>query len=278
MKPSSVEPAQEHERDPSDGVSGRGPGSAIARLRRAVAQVDLARLGRSARRERGVLIALAVAAAGIWLFAELADDVLEGDTRAFDRTLLLALRDPGDPADALGPAWIGEMMRDVTALGSSLVLTFLTLASAGYLWLQGRGRAALLLLAAILGGFALSHGLKIGFDRPRPDLVAHGARVYTASFPSGHAMQSAITYLTLGALLARMQPKQRLKLYIIALASLLTAAVGFSRVYLGVHWPTDVLAGWAVGSAWALLCWSIALWLQRRGQIRPDVEVSPERA
>jgi undecaprenyl-diphosphatase len=113
----------------------------------------------------------------------------------------------------------------------------------------------------------LSTLLKMGFDRPRPDLVPHGALVYTASFPSGHATLSAVVYLTLGALLARVQPRLVLKLYLLGLAILLTVMVGVSRVYLGVHWPTDVLAGWAVGAAWALLCWATALWLQRRGRV-----------
>ena len=117
---------------------------------------------------------------------------------------------------------------------------------------------------------SLSTLLKIGFDRPRPDLVPHEAIVYTASFPSGHAMLAAVVYLTLGALLARVQPRRLLKLYLLGLAILLTVAVGASRVYLGVHWPTDVVAGWAVGAAWALLCWAAALWLQRQGRVETD--------
>jgi undecaprenyl-diphosphatase len=112
--------------------------------------------------------------------------------------------------------------------------------------------------------------------------VPHGAIVYTASFPSGHAMLAAVVYLTLGALLARVQPRLVLKLYLLGLAILLTIAVGVSRVYLGVHWPTDVLAGWTLGAAWALFCWAAALWLQRRGQVEsagPDPGVAlPEPA
>lgn len=244
--------------------------SAIGRAGRLVGQADLAHLRRSVRREFALLAALAVAAVAIWFFAELADDVLEGDTRAIDRWLLLALRNPADPADPIGPLWFEESMRDLTALGSTVVVVFLTLASAGFLWLRGRGRAALLLLAAIAGGFVLSYGFKAGFERARPDLVTHGTHVSTASFPSGHATLAAVTYLTLGALLARVEPRRHIKLYLIGLAVLITVAVGCSRVYLGVHWPSDVLAGWALGSAWALLCWSIALWLQRGGRIRPD--------
>jgi undecaprenyl-diphosphatase len=262
----------------NEGEAGRPvrPGGRAGRLAagagRLLARTDLEGLRRSVEREFALLASLALAAVAIWFFAELADDALEGDTRAFDRWLLLALRNPADLADPLGPVWFEELMRDVTALGSTVILAFLTFASAGFLWLTGRPRAALLVLGAIGGGFALAYGFKAGFERPRPDLVAHAAQVSTASFPSGHATLSAVTYLTLGALLARVQPRRSLKLYLIGLAVLVTIAVGLSRIYLGVHWPTDVLAGWALGSAWALLCWALALWLQRRGRIRPDTE------
>jgi undecaprenyl-diphosphatase len=245
---------------------------------RLIVRTDLEGLRRSVEREFSILASLALAAVAIWFFAELADDALEGDTRAFDRWLLLALRNPADLADPLGPVWFEEVMRDITALGSTVILVFLSFASAGFLWLSGRPRAALLVLGAIGGGFALAYGFKAGFERPRPDLVAHGAEVMTASFPSGHATLSAVTYLTLGALLARVQPQRSLKLYLIGLAVLVTIAVGLSRVYLGVHWPTDVLAGWALGSAWALFCWAFALWLQRRGRIRSDTDDGADTA
>ena len=229
-----------------------------------------------------MLATLALAAAAIWAFAELADDVLEGETHVFDEWVLLALRSATDASDPLGPRWLEELMRDITALGSTGVLTFITLAVAGFLALDRKSHAALFVLVAVGGGMLLSTALKLGFDRPRPDLVPHGSIVYTASFPSGHSMLAAVVYLTLGALLARVQPRLVLKLYLLGLAILLTMAVGASRVYLGVHWPTDVLAGWAVGAAWALFCWAAALWLQRRGQVEspgPDPEsAAPEPA
>jgi undecaprenyl-diphosphatase len=241
-----------------------------------------ASVGRWAEREFTVLAALALAAAALWGFVELAGEVLEGETRAFDERILLALRSPADPSDPLGPGWLEELMRDVTGLGSTGVLTFITLAAAGFLALDRKTHAALLVVAAVGGGMLLSTLLKMGFDRPRPDLVPHGTLVYTASFPSGHATLSAVAYLTLGALLARVQPRLVLKLYLLGLAILLTVSVGVSRVYLGVHWPTDVLAGWALGAAWALFCWAAALWLQRRGQVEspgPDPEAAtPEPA
>ena len=237
---------------------------------RAASALWHAPLGRLARREFALLLALALAAAAIWGFAELADEVMEGETHAFDEQILLALRSPTDRSDPLGPSWLEEAMRDFTALGSVGVLSFITLAAAGFLALQRKTHAALFVLVAVGGGQLLSTLLKIGFDRPRPDLVPHGSVVYTASFPSGHSMMAAVTYLTLGALLARVQPRRRLKLYLVALAIILTVAVGVSRVYLGVHWPSDVLAGWAIGAAWALLCWAAALWLQRRGEVESE--------
>jgi undecaprenyl-diphosphatase len=226
-------------------------------------------VGRWVEQEFAVLAALALAAAALWGFVELAGEVLEGETHAFDERILLALRSATDRSDPLGPGWLEELMRDVTGLGGTGVLTFITLAAAGFLALNRKTHAALFVVAAVGGGMLLSTLLKIGFDRPRPDLVPHGALVYTASFPSGHAMLSAVVYLTLGALLARVQARHLLKLYLLGLAILLTVAVGASRVYLGVHWPTDVVAGWAVGAAWALLCWATALWLQRRGRVEP---------
>jgi undecaprenyl-diphosphatase len=205
-----------------------------------------------------------------WLFLGLADEVVEGETRRLDTVLLLALRNPADPSDPLGPGWLQELGRDVTALGSIGILSAITLAAAGFLWLQGNRRSMWLLLVSVGGGLAVSTLFKRGFDRPRPDLVPHETLVYTASFPSGHAMMAAVAYLTLAAMLARVQPNRALKAYILSLAVLVTVAVGVSRVYLGVHWPTDVLAGWTAGAAWAFGCWLVALWLGGRGAVESE--------
>jgi undecaprenyl-diphosphatase len=223
-----------------------------------------------ARQEGAVLGAMLAAAAGLFAFAELADAVVEGETRALDEFILLGLRSAADPSDPLGPRWFEETMRDVTALGGIGVLALVTLAVAGFLVLAGKRHAAATVGVAVLGGLLLSNALKWGFARPRPELVPHGQAVYTQSFPSSHAMLSAVVYLTLGALLARTQPRRRVKLYFLAVAAALTVLVGASRVYLGVHWPTDVLAGWMVGAGWALLCWLVMLWLQRRGQVEAE--------
>lgn len=195
-------------------------------------------------------------------FVEIAEEVSEGETRAFDKAVLLALR-TGDPADPIGPRWFELAVADITALGGFAVLALLTLLAIGYLLAQKKWGGALVMLAATLGGAAISEGLKLGFARPRPDLVAHIVETTSMSFPSGHAMLSAATYLTLGALLAQSQERQRLRSYILGAAILVTLLIGVSRIYLGVHWPTDVLAGWCLGAAWAMLCWSIAAWLGR---------------
>ena len=156
-------------------------------------------------------MALLIVAACAWGFAELADEVVEGESHAFDTALLLALRNPADLSDPLGPGWVQEFGRDVTALGGVGILAGLTLAAAGFLWMQGRRRTMWLVLISVGGGQLLSSLFKLGFDRPRPDLVPHEAIVYTASFPSGHSMMAAVTYLTLGALLANAQPSRALK-------------------------------------------------------------------
>jgi undecaprenyl-diphosphatase len=222
------------------------------------------------RIERGMLLIMIVAAVLLFVFAVLADEVAEGDTRAFDERVLLALRVPGDPADPIGPRWFEEMMRDFTAIGGTGVLVLMVLTVAGFLGLTGKGHAALAIIVAVSGGTLLSQTMKWAYARPRPELVPHGAEVYTASFPSGHAMMSAIVYLTLGAMLARTQSSQAVKAYIIGVAIFLTVLVGTSRVYLGVHWPTDVLAGWALGALWAIASWLAMLWLQSRGQVEDE--------
>jgi undecaprenyl-diphosphatase len=218
-------------------------------------------------REASVLIALLLAAGAVWLFVEVAEDVLAGETQSADQQLMLLLRTPGNPSDPLGPAWVEELARDITGLGGAGVLTLITVAAAGFLVLQRKRHLAFYLVAAVASGMVVGSLLKWGFDRPRPDLVPHGQIVYTSSFPSGHSMISAVAFLTLGALLASGQTNLRMHGYLMGLALFLTLIVGVSRVYLGVHWPTDVLAGWTAGAAWALLCWALARRLRRRGTV-----------
>ncbi|HEX8372771.1 MAG TPA: phosphatase PAP2 family protein [Chthoniobacterales bacterium] len=211
------------------------------------------------RKEPLIPLVLLMMAGSLWVFAELSDEIAERDTGDFDRKVLLSMREPGDPSNPIGSRHVEEIGRDVTALGGMTVLTGLTIASAGMTLLLGKPRLALLLVIAIASGMILSDLLKAGFDRPRPDLVPHGSYVTSRSFPSGHAMMSAVVYLTLGLLLARTQRKDRVRVYLVSLSVFVTIMVGISRVYLGVHWPTDVLAGWSIGAAWALLFWLVAI-------------------
>ncbi len=201
----------------------------------------------------------------IGVFLNLVDGAREGDYLALEQSIMAGLREAGRP---LGPEWVAEGMRDLTALGSAVVLTGLTLLIVGYLWLARRPRLALLLAAAIAGGQGLNVGLKQLVARERPEATLHLVEVRSPSFPSGHSMASSIFYLTVGALLARTTARWSEKLYLMASAVLLTIAVGVSRVYLGVHYPTDVFAAWCAGTAWALACWFVADGLALRGSLR----------
>jgi undecaprenyl-diphosphatase len=221
------------------------------------------------RRRHPFYVRIGLTALLVWVFASLADEVLDGETIAFDTAVTGFFREPGDTHDPWGPVWFEEAMRDVTGLGSITVLGFVLLATVLYLSLSGARRTALFVAFAVSGGALLSTGLKLLFDRPRPEVEA-AARVFSASFPSGHATVSAVVYLTLGLLLAEASRSRRIKAYFLALGLIMTIVVGISRVYLGVHFPTDVLAGWAIGSAWALACWAgYALLLGRRSETNP---------
>lgn len=217
--------------------------------------------------EKTTILAAFISALSLFAFFEIAEDVSEGDTVTFDTAILLAFRHSTDLSVPIGPPWLESVMRDFTALGGVAILTTVTALVVGFLLLTGKRHAAQAVVISVIGGIVLSSLLKWGFSRPRPDLVPHGTVVYTQSFPSGHAMLSAVVYLTLGALLARTEAKVAVKVYLLACAGVLTVVIGISRIYLGVHWPTDVLAGWAVGAGWALLCWLVMLWLQGRGKV-----------
>jgi len=221
--------------------------------------------------EIAVLCAIAGIAAGIWIFAVIASEVSDGNSLSFDRFLLLAMRHPGD-LSPIGSRAFQEAARDVTALGGAVILMLVTAATAGFLSLDGKRRMAGFVCLAVVTGTIASTILKDLFHRPRPDIVPHGMYVSTGSFPSGHSMLSAVTYLTLGALLARSHERRAVKVYFLLLAAFLTFIVGVSRVYLGVHWPTDVLAGWTAGAVWALACWLVARRLQTSHTLEAEAE------
>ena len=228
--------------------------------------------------EKWTLVGFVIAAFLILSFAVLASEVAEGETRAFDERILLMFRIPGDLSRTIGPPWLKEAVRDITALGGTSVLAIIVAGVVGFLAVSGVRHAAIMVLASVLSGVSLSNGLKAGFSRARPDLVPHDTVIYTASFPSGHATLSAVVYLTLGALLCRTQSSRAVKAYILSVAGFLTVLVGISRVYLGVHWPTDVIAGWLLGGTWALLCWFVMLLLQSRGEVEPEQPAGSQKA
>ena len=228
------------------------------------------------RRDIGVVAAFGLAAGGTLAFLGIAGAVADGDATALDGTLLRLLRAPDDPADPLGPPWLEEAVRDLTTLGGYTVLTVAGVLVVGFLLTMRAFGAAAFVVVSLAGGTLLGALLKDLYDRPRPDLVAHLVAVATPSFPSGHAMQSAIVWLTLGALLSRAVPGRPARLYVLGAACALALAVGSSRVYLGVHWPTDVLAGWCIGSAWAMGCWLVAVLMKRRAAARTPPDRFPD--
>jgi undecaprenyl-diphosphatase len=219
--------------------------------------------------EAGTLVSVLIVTGGVLLFAELMEMVGD-EPHAFDRAVLLAFRSSTDVSDPVGPSWLELVFLDITSLGGATVLSLMTAAVIGFLLVDEKRAAAVVVFASVGGGALLSILLKFMIDRARPDLVPHLAEAHTASFPSGHAMLSAVVYLTLGALLSRVEGPARVKIYVLTVAIFLTFVIGISRLYLGVHWPTDVLAGWCAGAAWATLCWRVALALQRRGEVEGD--------
>lgn len=235
-------------------------------------------LWRRLRADFAILAAFAGIALLSFLFLKLGSEVLDGETMAIDRWVLLALRDPSDLSVTVGPAWFRSLMLDITAVGGVWGLTLTTVVVTGFLIASRKYATALFVALSVTGGAVLGSLLKMLFDRPRPDVVPHLVEVTNASFPSGHAMNSAVVFLTLGVLLASTQESRRVRVYLITVAVSLTLAIGFSRLYLGVHWPSDVAAGWCVGAAWATTCWIAARLLQRTHQIEQPDGVRPPEA
>ena len=234
----------------------------------------LARAGRLERAEFALLFGGLLVVFLSFTAFELAGEVVEGDTLAFDERVLRSLRKTDDPSVPIGPRWLRIAALDITALGGAPVLGLSVAAVVGFLLLQGMKRIALFVLAASAGGWLLNYILKTIFDRARPDVVPHLSDVVTLSFPSGHAMTSAAVYLTLGALLMRISARPATKFYCMAVAIVAALLVGASRVYLGVHYPTDVFAGWLLGFAWALVCWMAERLIERRGGFKREQQKS----
>jgi undecaprenyl-diphosphatase len=219
-----------------------------------------------------LIVRLLIIVVGIAAFFLLAVEVNRGDTQHFDEQILRSLRKPDDPGMPRGPLALREAARDVTSLGGYALSTLLVAIVTIFLACDGKKGAARFLLTAVVSGWLLQKGLKALIARPRPSVVPHFMPVESTSFPSGHSMMSAIIFLTLGVILSRLELKRpHLRIYFLSVACLLTGLVGLSRVYLGVHYPTDVLAGWTAGLVWAMLCSLVAQYLQRRGTVETEL-------
>jgi undecaprenyl-diphosphatase len=230
-------------------------------------------LGHVKRRDRSELAVIVVALlvlALAQLFLLLAGEVVDGDTQRFDERMLAALRKADDPSVPIGPWWLRASALDITALGSPTVLGLTVAGVCGYLLLQQLYRVAAFVAIASAGGWLLNDVLKAVFSRTRPSIVPHLREVASESFPSGHALTSAAVFLTLGVLLMRVSERRWTKFYILAVAMTATFLVGLSRIFLGVHYPTDVLAGWLIGLSWALVCWIVERVLERRRSWRRE--------
>lgn len=234
--------------------------------------MPLASLKTYIHREQRLLIGLLIGAALASGFIKLAGEMTEGETQAFDVAFLKALRMDGDLASPLGPTWLLSTMRDLTALGGVTVLTLVAVLAVAFLLTRGRIRQAFYTALATGGGAIFGKILKSLFARERPEVVPHLVEVHSLSFPSGHSMNSAIVYLTLAVMLSRTFEDRRSRIFVIGVAALLVLTIGFTRLYLGVHYPTDVLGGWTVGATWALAMGLIATRLQEDRKMEQPVE------
>lgn len=202
------------------------------------------------------------------LFLGLALFIASGRKFEFDSTLLLLFRVANDPATPIGPAWLHEAMRDLTALGSFATLTAMTTFATFALWMLGYRHLAIGLALSVISATVASNGLKVVIGRTRPDIVEHAALTFTASFPSGHAFISSVTMLCIAGFVGLASHRRDITRLCYVFAWIMTVLIGVSRVYLGVHWPTDVLAGWCLGVVWV----SVAIAWVGRSMARGDPE------
>ena len=207
--------------------------------------------------EARALAAVALASAGLWALIHLGGEMREGETVAFDRAMILALRAPGHPHQPIGPAWLTEVLRDISALGSTVIIALATTIAVAALVYRGHWRRALVLTVVVVMASASDDLLKAVYSRVRPDYAVQGLYAPSLSFPSGHSTASAALWLTLATIAASFEHRKDAKVFWFVMAFATTLAVGFSRVYLGAHWPTDVLAGWILGALWALTGWTV---------------------
>jgi len=219
------------------------------------------------RAELMLVASLAVIAAAVLFFIEIADEMSEGEAHGFDMAVLQMLHpDAANPSDPIGPKWLDHAAADLTAIGSVSVLAGLSLLVGTFLVIQRKRLEAGIIAVAFAGGLTISQLLKEFFNRERPPEIYRASEILNASFPSGHALLATVVFLTLGAMLAQAAKGEGLRIFVMSAAIGLALIVGVTRIYLGVHWTTDVLAGWSAGAAWGTACWLAGRWLKQRGQ------------
>ena len=197
-----------------------------------------------------LLSGAALAIGCTWAFSEVAEHVRKGTTQPFDDAVMRWIGQHQYPA-------LQSVMLEITALGTGTVVAMIVFVAGMFLWLNKHKHSAVLLIVATLGGMVLDTLLKIGFNRPRPQIFTWGTHAASSSFPSGHAMSSIIVYGTVAYLAARLQQNTASRVATMCLAGAIIVAIGASRLYLGVHYPSDVLAGLIIGLAWAGFCMAV---------------------
>lgn len=211
-----------------------------------------------------IFIALGALASAVLAVALVGATIARGSQFSFDRAIVLAMREPGAMSVPEGPTWLKQVMIDITALGGETVLTLIVALTIGYLLIYRHWLTAALVFGGTVSGSIAVALTKALVGRQRPNLIDHLVEVGSASFPSGHSANSAIIYLTIALVLLQIVERRVARRYLFGVAVALVTAIGCSRVYLGVHWPSDVLAGWAFGSLWALAWWALGVWLRGR--------------
>lgn len=215
---------------------------------------------------------------GLAVFVILAAQLGTPSVQRFDETVVRNLRSAEDPATPIGPDWFKELTRDFTALGGYGILSTITILVTTFLHLERRPARAHFVVVAIVAGYSLSMMLKAVIARPRPDVVPWLSHVHSSSFPSGHSMMSAVVYLSLGLMLSDLTSRRLVKTFVVVAPLTISALVGFSRVYMGVHYPTDIVAGWWLGISWSLTCWlAVRRWRAFR-EVRKALSIENEEA
>lgn len=203
------------------------------------------------------LVAQLLLLATVALFLAVLVTVSTGGTRVGDEWTLRVLRMPEDSGRAVGPPWLTDVVLAITALGEGPTLTAFVLLAAGWFFFRGDRRALRMMLVVGIGGLLLMLALKYSIGRPRPDIVPHLSRISHGSFPSGHAMMTMAIFLSIAVLVGRGLRSARRRSALVLFAVVASLCIGSTRVFVGVHYPSDVLAGWMIGLAWAAACWLI---------------------